>query len=138
AERVSNPSFTADVIVGFPGETEAQFRNTLDVCRRVGFSRVHVFPYSRRRGTDAAGMPDLPGRVKKERRLRLERLAAELTDAYARRFLGQEVVVLREIGSENGGYTDRYLKARVPGAPNTFVRVRVERIEHGEIHGTPA
>ena len=80
-------------------------------------------------------MPDLPGRVKKERLHRLERLAAELTNSYARRFLGREVDVLLEA---DGGYTERYLKARVPGAPNTIVRARVERIEHGEILGTPA
>jgi threonylcarbamoyladenosine tRNA methylthiotransferase MtaB len=135
AERVAEPSFTADVIVGFPGETDAQFENTLEVCRRVGFSRIHIFPYSRRRGTDAALLPDLPGRVKKERLHRLERLAAELTETYARRFLGREVEVLVE---EDGGYTERYLKAHVAAAPNTVVRTRVERIEHGEIHGTPA
>ena len=135
AERVAEPSFSADVIVGFPGETEEQFGNTLDVCRRVGFSRIHVFSYSRRRGTDAAEMPDLAGRVKKERRRRLERLAGELMDTYARRFLGREVDVLLEVG---GGYTERYLKAHVPGARNTIVRARVERIENGEIIGTPA
>jgi threonylcarbamoyladenosine tRNA methylthiotransferase MtaB len=135
SERVADPSFTADVIVGFPGETEAQFDNTLTVCRHVGYSRIHIFPYSRRRGTDAALLPDLPGRVKKERLRRLEGLAEELTDAYARRFLGREVEVLVE---EDGGYTERYLKARVAGTPNTIVRARVERIEHGEIHGSPA
>jgi threonylcarbamoyladenosine tRNA methylthiotransferase MtaB len=135
AERVAEPSFTADVIVGFPGETAEQFENTMDVCRRVGFSRIHIFPYSRRRGTDAALLPDLPGRVKKERLHRLETLAAELTDRYANRFLGREVEVLVE---EDGGYTERYLKARVAGAPNTIVRTRVERVEHGEIHGSPA
>ncbi|MBI3856802.1 MAG: tRNA (N(6)-L-threonylcarbamoyladenosine(37)-C(2))-methylthiotransferase MtaB [Planctomycetes bacterium] len=135
AEKVAEPSFTADVIVGFPGETDAQFENTMEVCRRVGFSRIHVFPYSRRRGTDAARMADLPSRVKKERLHRLERLATELTDRYARRFLGRDVEVLVE---DEGGYTERYLKARVPGAPNTIVRARVERVEHGEIHGTPA
>jgi threonylcarbamoyladenosine tRNA methylthiotransferase MtaB len=135
AERVPDPSFTADVIVGFPGETAEQFENTMDVCRRAGFSRIHIFPYSRRRGTDAAALPDLPGRVKKERLHRLETLAAELTDRYATRFLGREVEVLVE---EDGGYTERYLKARVAGAPNTIVRTRVERIEHGEIHGSPA
>jgi threonylcarbamoyladenosine tRNA methylthiotransferase MtaB len=135
AEKVADPSFTADVIVGFPGETAEQFENTMDVCRRVGFSRIHIFPYSRRRGTDAASLPDLPGRVKKERLRRLEALAAELTDRYAGRFLGREVEVLVE---EDGGYTERYLKARVDGAPNTIVRARVERVEHGEIHGTPA
>jgi len=135
AERVAEPSFSADVIVGFPGETESQFWRTMELCRRVGFSRIHVFSYSRRRGTDAAGMRDLAGRVKKERRRRLDRLAAELTDTYARRFLGREVDVLVEAG---GGYTERYLKAQVPGARNTIVRARVERIEHGEIIGTPA
>ena len=136
AERVPDPSFTADVIVGFPGETEERFGNTMDLCRRVGFSRIHVFSYSRRRGTDAAGMPDLPGRVKKDRRRRLERLSEELTDAYARRFLGREVEVLVE--ADGGGYTERYLKARAPGPRNTLSRFRVERIEHGEIIGTPA
>ena len=135
AERVAEPSFTADVIVGFPGETDDQFENTLDVCRRVGFSRIHIFPYSRRRGTDAAELPDLPGRVKKERLRRLERLAAELTDAYAARFIGREVEVLVEA---DGGYTERYLKAQVPGAPNTIVRARVERIEDGELIASPA
>lgn len=135
AERVAEPSFSADVIVGFPGETDAQFENTLDVCRRVGFSRIHAFPYSRRRGTEAAGMADLPGRVKKERHRRMERLAEELTDAYARRFLGREVEVLVE---SDGGYTERYLRAHVPGARNTIVRARVERIENGEIFATPA
>jgi threonylcarbamoyladenosine tRNA methylthiotransferase MtaB len=132
AARVPEPSFTTDVIVGFPGETEEAFGNTLDVCRRIGFSRIHVFPYSRRRGTDAARLPDLPSRTKKERRRRLEALGAELADAYARRFLGREVEVLAERGG--GGYTERYVKARVPGsAPGDLVRGRVESVSHGEV-----
>lgn len=135
AGRVAEPSFTTDVIVGFPGESDANFGNTLELCRRVGFSRIHIFPYSRRRGTDAALLPDLPGRVKKERLRRLKALAGDLTDAYARRFLGREVEVLTE---EEGGYTERYLKAHAAGAPNTIVRMRVERIEHGELYGPEA
>ncbi len=135
AARVPEPSFTTDVIVGFPGETEGQFERTMDLCRSAGFSRIHIFPYSRRRGTDAARLPDLPGRLKKERLHRLERLAAELTDAYARRFVGREVEVLVE---SEGGYTERYLRARVPGAPNTLVRARVDRVEHGELQAAPA
>jgi threonylcarbamoyladenosine tRNA methylthiotransferase MtaB len=130
--RVPEPSFTTDVIVGFPGETEEAFSNTLDVCRRVGFSRIHVFPYSRRRGTDAARLPDLPRRLKKERLRRLERLAGELADAYARRILGREAEVLVEAGGR--GYTERYVKARVPGAaPGELVRGRVENVTHGEV-----
>jgi len=135
AERVPDPAFTTDVIVGFPGETERQFENTMDLCREIGFSRIHAFPYSRRRGTDAALLPDLPSRVKKERRHRLEALAAELTDAYARRFLGREVDVLLEA---DGGYTERYLKARVAGERNTMVRMTVEKVDHGEVHGSRA
>jgi threonylcarbamoyladenosine tRNA methylthiotransferase MtaB len=134
-ERVADPGLTTDVLVGFPGETDRHFENTVDLCRRIGFSRIHLFPYSRRRGTDAARLPDLPRRLKKERLHRLERVAAELTDAFARKFLGREVEVLVETG---GGYTERYLKARVPGAPNALVRARVERVEHGEVHGPPA
>ena len=130
AERVPDPGLTTDVIVGFPGETERQFENTLDVCRRAGFSRIHVFPYSRRRGTDAARLADLPGRVKKARLRRLQALAAELTGSYARRFVGRDVEVLIE---DKGGYTERYLKARVAGEPGAIVRARVERVVDGEV-----
>ncbi len=133
AARVPDPGITTDVIVGFPGETERAFESTLDFCRRIGFSRIHIFPYSRRRGTDAARLPDLPSRVKKERLHRLEALAAELAGAYARKFLGRDVEVLVE---SDGGYTERYVRARVPGAPNTLVRARAERVVDGEIHGT--
>jgi threonylcarbamoyladenosine tRNA methylthiotransferase MtaB len=130
AARVPDPSFTTDVIVGFPGETERHFENTMDLCRKVGFSRLHIFPYSRRRGTDAALLPDLPSRVKKERLHRLEALAAELTDAYARKFIGREVEVLVE---SEGGYTERYLKARAAGAPNTLLRATVTGVKEGEL-----
>lgn len=136
AERVPDPGLTTDVIVGFPGETERHFENTLAVCRAIGFSRIHIFPYSSRRGTDAALRPDLPGRVKKERLRRLGRLAAELADAYARKFLGRTVEVLVEQGGL--GYTERYLKARAPGAPGTLVRGRVQRVDHGELEIAPS
>ncbi len=131
AARVDEPAFTTDVLVGFPGETEEQFQNTLELCRRAGFSRVHVFPYSRRRGTDAAERPDLPWRLKKERRRRLETLAAELTEAYARRFIGREVEVLAERGGV--GYTERYLRVRVDAPPNTIVRARAAAFRDGEL-----
>lgn len=136
AARVPDPGFTTDVIVGYPGETDAAFEATLDVCRRAGLHRLHVFPYSRRRGTEAALRPDLPHRVKKERRRRAERLGAELGEAYARRFLGREVRVLLE--ADGTGYTERYLKARAPGARNTIVRMKVEKVEDGEISGPAA
>jgi threonylcarbamoyladenosine tRNA methylthiotransferase MtaB len=134
-ELVPDLGLTTDVIVGFPGESDRNLENTVELCRRAGMHRIHVFPYSRRRGTDAARLPDLPGRVKKERLHRLEAAAAELTDAFARRFVGREVEVLLENG---GGYTEHYLRARVPGPAGALVRVRVERVEHGEVHGPAA
>ena len=66
-ERLDNPAFTTDVIVGFPGETEEEFQQTLDACRRAGFLKIHIFPYSTREGTPAAGFSDqIDPRVRKE------------------------------------------------------------------------
>ena len=119
------------MIVGFPGETEAQFENTLETCRRAGFHRIHIFPYSRRSGTDAAALPDLPGPLKKERLHRLEKTAAELTGAMARRFIGRRVDILVE--ENNSGYTERYIRAHVPGVPGEIVNATVERVENGTL-----
>jgi threonylcarbamoyladenosine tRNA methylthiotransferase MtaB len=128
AERVPEPAFTTDVLVGFPGEDEAAFENTLDLCRRVGFSRVHIFPYSPRRGTEAAGLPEtVSPREKKDRLHRLRQVAAELTGRYAGGFVGRAVSVLVE--EEGRGYTERYLKARVDGSVGGFVRCRARALE---------
>ena len=123
-EKIEDPSFTTDVIVGFPTETDAAWENTLEMCRRVGFSRVHIFPYSHRQRTDASRLADLPTSVKKSRHAELQQLATELTSRYCATFVGREVDVLVE---ESGrGYTERYLRATVPsGRPNELVRARV-------------
>ena len=64
-ERLDRPAITTDVIVGFPGETDAEFAETVAACREVGFSKIHIFPFSPRRGTPAAAMPgQLPKHVK--------------------------------------------------------------------------
>lgn len=129
AARIPEPSFTTDVIVGFPTETDEAFETTVAFCERVGFSRIHIFPYSRRSGTDAATLPDHPDAVKKARLRRLEGAAAGLTRRYAERFIGRDVDVLVEEGGR--GYTERYLHAKVEGAPNTLVRARATAFEEG-------
>lgn len=127
-ERVPEAAVTTDIIVGFPTETEEHFQNTLAYCRRMEFARVHVFPYSRRQGTDAARLPDLPAGVKKGRVHRLERVAGEVAARFYSKFVGREVDVLVE--RDGSGYTERYLHAVVPGAaPNTLVSARVLRAE---------
>ncbi|HKS17546.1 MAG TPA: radical SAM protein, partial [Planctomycetota bacterium] len=128
--KVEDPSFTTDVIVGFPTEGDAAWGRTLEMCRRVGFSRVHIFPYSHRRGTDASRLADLPAAVKKSRHAELQALATELTDRYGATFVGREVDVLVE--APGRGYTGHYLKATVPtGRPNELVRARVVAAREG-------
>src|SRR5262245_9643096 len=129
-ERIEDPSFTTDVIIGFPTETDEAFEATLALCREVGFSRTHIFPYSHRKGTDASRLADLPPSVKKVRHAALQSLADEMTREYASRFVGREVDVLIE--GDGRGYTERYLKATVPGGrPNHLVRARVTAAREG-------
>lgn len=91
------PAFTTDVIVGFPGETDDDFEQTLQVCREVGFAKIHIFGYSRREGTPAAILRDaVPPTVIAQRREQLRQLETELALAYRRSLLGQELDVLVE------------------------------------------
>jgi threonylcarbamoyladenosine tRNA methylthiotransferase MtaB len=100
-ERLDRPAITTDIIVGFPGETDAEFAETVAVARAVGFSKIHIFPFSVRRGTPAATMPDqVPARVRDERARELAAVEAELRDAYFRSLRGRPLRVLVESKSE--------------------------------------
>jgi threonylcarbamoyladenosine tRNA methylthiotransferase MtaB len=131
AARVPDPAFSTDVIVGFPGEDESSFERTLSLCRRVGFMRIHAFPYSPRGGTDAAAWAQTVSAADKKRRVHaLKRLAQEQARAFAARFVGRRVDVLVE--SDQEGYTERYLPARVPGGrPGQLVRRRAAGADDG-------
>ena len=94
---LERPALTTDVIVGFPGETEAEFAETLAVCEELEFSRIHVFPFSPRRGTPAAAMPhQVPHEVKRERVERLSQLADLLRDRYYASLGGSTLRVIVE------------------------------------------
>jgi threonylcarbamoyladenosine tRNA methylthiotransferase MtaB len=94
---LDRPAFTTDVILGFPGETEADFEQTCAVVREVGFAKVHIFSYSPRQGTPAAQLTDaVPAPVVAERRERLLRLGRETAQAYQRELLGRRLDVLVE------------------------------------------
>lgn len=127
-EALDEPAFTTDVIVGFPGETEVDFAQTLAVVREVGFCKVHVFPFSARAGTPAATMPDaVPAPVIAERRQRLQALADDLTAAYARRLVGRTLEVLVEGPDETRpghvrGSACRALGVSFPGDASTLRR----------------
>lgn len=111
-------SLTTDIIVGFPSETEEDFQDTLSFVREVQFSKVHVFPYSRRSGTVAADMAEqVPGDVKKDRVRRLLALSKELETEYMKKFIEKTLPVLMEVNRTDYslGHTSNYLLVKVPG-----------------------
>ena len=96
-QALDYPAFTTDIIVGFPGETEADFEDTMRVARAVGFAKIHVFSYSPRAGTPAASLAEtVPPPIVALRRQRLRELERELARAYARSLLGRRLDVLVE------------------------------------------
>ncbi|MDI3340369.1 MAG: tRNA (N(6)-L-threonylcarbamoyladenosine(37)-C(2))-methylthiotransferase MtaB [Sphaerobacter sp.] len=137
-EEVPDIGITTDLIVGFPGETEAEFAETCAFVREMGFAKLHVFPFSPRKGTLAATMPDqVPPRVKERRSAELRALGDELHAAFVARHQGRELRVLVEQVATTlpdgsclwSGYTGNYLRVYVPGRAdedleNRFVTVR--------------
>jgi threonylcarbamoyladenosine tRNA methylthiotransferase MtaB len=117
---LDEPAFTTDVIVGFPGETEADFQATVDLCRAVGFLKIHVFPFSPRAGTPAAGMPgQVPAEGIRRRARELRDLSDELAADFVRRFVGrrERVLVERTRGGCAVGHADRYFQVALPAGP---------------------
>jgi threonylcarbamoyladenosine tRNA methylthiotransferase MtaB len=111
--KVPTVAITTDVMVGFPGETDEEFEESLDFCRRMEFARIHVFAYSRRGETLAARLPNqVSDRGKKERSQRMLRLAEESARRFQRRFLDATVPVLFERRSRGvwSGLTGNYIK----------------------------
>src|SRR3954452_25465026 len=96
-ERLDRPAITTDIIVGFPGETDVEFAETIATSRVVGFSKIHIFPFSPRRGTPAAEMRNqVPKHVQQERSRELASVEAEMRDSYYRRLAGRTLRVLAE------------------------------------------
>ncbi len=112
-------SISTDVIVGFPGETDELFQKTIETCREIGFSKLHVFPYSERKGTASSRMSQkLDGSIKKERSRELIRVSQELEIQYMSQFVGKRVEVLFEEEKEgySYGHTGNYLHVQVKGS----------------------
>ena len=135
-----SPAITTDIIVGFPGETEAEFEETLRFAEKIAFSQIHIFKYSRRGGTVADRMEQqVPEQVKSERSDVLEQLEKRMREEYISGFAGTEEAVLLEEETETDGiaymvgHTTRYVKVFVPEKeeklqPNETVSVRISEI----------
>jgi len=121
-------ALTTDVIVGFPGETEQEFQETLDFVREIGFAKVHVFPYSVREGTKAASFPDqIPQQIKTQRAARLKALADEIRRTHLSKLVGKTVSVLVEGEKEQNA--QRYSQGHTPDG--TLVKIFPENFQKG-------
>jgi threonylcarbamoyladenosine tRNA methylthiotransferase MtaB len=143
--ELDNPALTTDVIIGFPGETDTDFQATLDVVRQVGFSKVHAFPFSSRRGTPAADFPDaIPKQVKTARQRQLGELESELRRRYFQRLVNRDLRVLVEspVPDKTGrliGTSCRYAPVELAGDEGLcgqLVDVRIAQLqEDGVLSG---
>lgn len=127
---------TTDVIVGFPGETDKQFEEGIETIRKIGFTKLHVFPYSDREGTKASYMPNkILGNVKKARVKKLLEISRELEVNYMEKHLGKEVSFIPEV-YEDGylvGHTANYLMIKAKGDESLLgseVIVKISKVEY--------
>lgn len=140
-----NPAITTDVIVGFPGETEAEFEETKAFLEKVGFYEMHIFKYSKRAGTRAAVMPEqVPEQTKQKRSSVLQEMESRQSHAFRTCYIGHKAEVLLEEAREiNGtlyliGHTKDYVKVAVPvvgeepGA-NSLINVEISSFLTDEI-----
>ena len=127
-KALDQPAFATDIIVGFPGETDAEFEETLETCRRAEFMKIHIFPFSPRTGTPAATYPDqVHGTICQERITRLEQLEREMAERYYRLLVGRRLEVMVEGLSTREGWvcgTDRsYVPVELPGTRDDIGRM---------------
>ncbi len=136
--EIPNIAITTDIIVGFPGESEEEFNNTLNFAREMAFSQIHVFKYSPRKGTPAAKFVDqVPGDIKNIRSGKMIKLGNELMDSYRSKFIDKELDVLFEnyYGNDNNmieGLTENYIRVATLGEENhigKIVRTKITKLD---------
>ena len=140
-EVYDRPAITTDLIVGFPGETEEEFQQTLDFIQKCAFSAMHIFPYSKRPGTPAAKLPgQVLNAVKEERAHRAAQIARTMQDTYLDSWVGETVPVLFEEERDGlwRGHTTRYCEVTVQSAQplhNQLRQVRLTGRDGGALQG---
>lgn len=135
-----------DVLVGFPGEGEHQFMNSLNLIQELDCTYLHVFPYSRRPGTKAAAFSEAVTKSVKTQRVKtLRTISSQKSQAFYSRFLGTQraVLVEHEPDHRSGllkGFTDNYIPVRLnhtPLADNRLITVTLQRVDHGSVAAVP-
>lgn len=138
----SGAAITTDIMVGFPGETEEEFEESRRFAEKVGFAKVHVFPYSPRRGTVATKMPDqIDEKVKKDRAKKMQTTAKKLEKAYLLSIVGKTLKVLFETEKGKGvfeGHAENYMPVRVKSDTDItgqIVDVKILEVKDGCLIG---
>jgi threonylcarbamoyladenosine tRNA methylthiotransferase MtaB len=133
--------FGADIIAGFPTETEDQFQRSLDIVDECDLTFLHVFPFSPRKGTPAARMPQLPGGVAKARAKRLRDKGQEAVARHLNQMVGRTVSILMERARDGMalGRCGQFTEARMMGdfAPGDVVMARITGHDQGILNGEP-
>jgi threonylcarbamoyladenosine tRNA methylthiotransferase MtaB len=139
---LDRPAITTDIIVGFPGETDSDFEQTVNMAKIIGFAKMHVFSFSPRRGTAAADMQDpIDKKVIKERSKILRDLDIELGQKYRRQFLGETAEILIENDNgQNSGRSERYFtvfldKTEKKQKRNSVVKVKLVKNSKNGMYG---
>lgn len=135
-ENFEDVILTADIIVGFPGETENEFNETYELLKEIKLYKIHVFQYSKREGTKAAGFPNqIPAEIKEKRSKKIIELSNKYGEEYNKQYIGKEVKVLMEEkqGEYYKGHTENYMYVAVTNADenirNKIKKVKIEKIE---------
>jgi threonylcarbamoyladenosine tRNA methylthiotransferase MtaB len=143
--KIEGVAITTDVLIGFPGESDNNFNNTLAFVKEMAPSRTHIFTYSRRELTPAAALTgDVPADVLKNRYERLKAAASEASFGYRKGFLGSDLDVLVETKRDRAsgllkGYSDNYIKVLFKGPDSIMknvVRVRIKEADAARTLGT--
>lgn len=125
---------TTDVIVGHPYETDEDFKETLSFVEKIGFAKVHVFPYSKRQYTKSARMPEVNGLIKKARCHELINLSKKLEIKYMQKFIGREVEFLIEQNKDgySYGHSTNYLDLKIAGnyEEGAIIKKKIETIKY--------
>lgn len=134
--NIEKMEYTADVIVGFPGETDEMFENTYNLIKKIGFSDLHVFQYSDRENTLASTFTDkIDGTIKKKRAEKLNELRHEMAINRREKYIGKELEVLVEEIKEDGcsyGYTENYLRVKTLNSisqVNELKKIEISKLE---------
>ncbi len=131
----NNPAITTDIIVGFPGETEKDFKESLDFIEKIKFSKVHIFPYSKREGTKAATMPNqIPEKEKKLRFKIMNEVAKKTNKEFLKSQQGKKLNVLFETEKEKifSGYSKNYARVQVFSNHNLSGKIKNVKINEVE------